>query len=286
MPPSDEERMIQLLRTTGNMEKVQEIMGNLSNNIRNAVLDAVDQRLNESRKQQTMRLIRRYGDTADQEIRQWSSESIGQTYVQGYNHAGKELAAAAGASAPDEELTIDLLRQEPEYGVHKEAADELTQEAYLDFGEGINNTVRNAEQRLNDAKRRAITAQLREGRLSGEALEDVADEVRERLNQQGFTALVDRGGRRWQLQNYSEMLTRTHVIRANNQAQMNTYLDYDVQIVEISSHGATDALCQPEEGKVYTLDPDDNSGYPYLSDPPPFHPNCKHTVLPRPDLTV
>lgn len=285
MPHSDEERLIQLLRTTGNMERVQEIMGNLSRNIRDTVLDAVNQRLNESRKQDAMRLIRRHGDTADQQIRNWSSESIGKTYVKGFNHAGSQLSAV-GAAAPSEELTIDLLREEPEFGVHKEAADELTQEAYLDFGEGINNTVRNAEQRLNDAKRRAITAQLREGRLSGEALEDVAEEVAERLDQQGFTALVDRGGRRWQLQNYSEMLTRTHVIRANNQAQMNTYLDYDVQIVEISSHGATDSLCQPEEGNVYTLDPDDNSGYDYLSDPPPFHPNCKHTVLPRPDLTI
>jgi hypothetical protein len=94
----------------------------------------------------------------------------------------------------------------------------------------------------------------------------------------GFTALVDRGGKHWSIDSYAEMLVRTHVIKANGEGTKNRLLTNLVDLVEISKHNSSCPICQPYEGKVYSLT-GGSKGYEKAPELP-IHPNCRHTYLP------
>jgi hypothetical protein len=266
----DEQRLIKLIKEAG-IDKVQAIMSTLSSEVRNAVLDILDDKITDAKKAQAMRIVRNNATGADAAIREWTKEGMGKSYIAGFNTADAQLAGM-GFSTRANLMDFKTLEAVPEFGQHKQAVNQLMRDAYLDFGNGINGVVKNAEQRLNDAVRQQIRVGIAEGRELGSSIPKIADNVKASLSNQGFTALVDRGGSKWSLESYSEMLTRTHVIKSNNEAQMNRYLDYGVTTVEVSSHGATDSLCAPEEGEVYSLTA--SGKYPFLNQPPPFHPNC------------
>ena len=115
-------------------------------------------------------------------------------------------------------------------------------------------------------------------------MDAIRKELVKALKAQGVEALLDRGGRQWTLERYAEMLTRTHLIKANTEATTNRVAQFGVDIVEVSTHGADDDICAPEEGQLYSIS-GNSANYPPLDGhEPPFHPNCKHTLLPRPDL--
>jgi methionine aminopeptidase len=123
------------------------------------------------------------------------------------------------------------------------------------------------------------------GRLEGEGVREIKKTVKSAFENQGFTVLIDRGGHKWELSQYAEMLTRTHLIKANNEGVLNRAGDFNIDVVQISSHGATDEACGSQEGKIYSVS--GKNDYPLLGDnEPPFHPNCKHSLLMRPDLDV
>jgi len=118
-----------------------------------------------------------------------------------------------------------------------------------------------------------------------------------------ITAFVDKSGRRWTLQAYADMVSRTTAANAVEAATRARYIASDVTLTVVSEHPGACHICQPFEGKVISIsgsptakdrariaalgyDLVDASSLPRWSmDGPPFHPNCSHTVIPL-DLTV
>jgi hypothetical protein len=109
-------------------------------------------------------------------------------------------------------------------------------------------------------------------------LKDYSESVLE----ESWVGFVDKAGRRWDLKNYSDMLTRTKTIEAGNQGTENRLISNGLDLVMITSHGAED-WCKFYEGRIFSLT-GRTPGYPELSQVPnggcPMHCRCQHSESP------
>ena len=130
-----------------------------------------------------------------------------------------------------------------------------------------------------------------QGEASGKGWRTVQNQMAAELNAKGVTAFVDKAGRKWSLESYCSMATRT----TGRQAQVAAALTSDDwDLWQISKIGSTCPLCSVYEGRVYSksgMDPD----YPPLAmafgkiDPAGsndlsntwlnIHPNCWHSLV-------
>lgn len=107
---------------------------------------------------------------------------------------------------------------------------------------------------------------------------------------QGVTGFVDRAGRRWEIETYAEMTTRTAAGRAFMQGSIDQYQTEGHQFVIVSDAPEECAQCRPFEGKGLSLD---GTGVgtrvggirivATLRDAQSkglFHQNCRHRVSP------
>lgn len=188
------------------------------------------------------------------------------------------------AVPPMKPLTVELLNSAPMMKPHLAAVNTLLSDAYLDFGNAITGFVRGSERILNEALKKQLRSSIAMGRLEGQAVTKIKKTITEQLADRGFTVLIDRGGNSWSLPRYSEMLTRTHLLKANNEGVVNRAGDFDIDIVEVSNINTDCDVCAEQEGEIYSLS-GKSKNYPYIGDnEPPYHPNCRHTLLLRPDL--
>lgn len=104
------------------------------------------------------------------------------------------------------------------------------------------------------------------------------------LSQQGQTGFVDRAGRRWSLDRYAQMATRTVTREAVVQGSMARMAAHGVSLARVSIHAGSCEICRPYEGRLVDLGGDtrDYQGEPVMDSSvlPPFHPNCRHTLQP------
>lgn len=113
-------------------------------------------------------------------------------------------------------------------------------------------------------------------------------ELRKRFDVEGNIAIVDRAGRRWKLETYAEMVTRTKMLQAHVEGTRVEALERDVDLAIISSHGATDA-CRFFEGQVISMN-GLTKGFPTYEELMRsnliFHPNCRHKITPIRDINL
>lgn len=262
--------------------KILTVVKTLENVGQEAIATAIGEELTETKKKQLLAHIQRSAVIADQELKQVLISTISGIYVSALNYTDTLLKRYAVKTSGGL-LTVELLKTAPELKTHLAAVNSLLSDAYLDFGSGMTGWIKGNEHILNDTIRKQIQSKIGTGRLTGEAIREIKKEVATVLKTQGLEALIDRGGKQWTLDRYSEMLTRTHMIKANTEATINRAKEFDIDIVEVSTHGTKDELCLKYEGNIYSLS-GKSSNYPKLPENPPFHPNCKHTLMPRPDL--
>lgn len=163
------------------------------------------------------------------------------------------------------------------------------------------------EDSLIEAIRHAAKEKYQLGIVTGETRRDMTKDLVSKLNQKGLTAyyddkgryislkeyantlldenwvgFVDAAGRRWDLENYSEMLTRTKALEATNAGTENRLIQNGLDLVIITAHGAED-WCRFYENRVFSIS-GKSSEYPPLRDAPnhgcPFHPRCRHFEAP------
>lgn len=110
----------------------------------------------------------------------------------------------------------------------------------------------------------------------------------ERFNAEAWVGIVDKAGRRWNLNTYAEMVVRTKLNQAHVEGTRVESLERDVDLAIVSSHGAKDP-CRHFEGMVISLNgltPGYRTYEELYQSGLIFHPNCKHKVTPlrSPDL--
>jgi hypothetical protein len=113
-------------------------------------------------------------------------------------------------------------------------------------------------------------------------------EIRERFNVEGNVAIIDKAGRRWKLETYAEMVTRTKMLQAHFEGTRVEALERGIDLAIISSHGAKDA-CSKYEGQIISMN-GQTEGFLKYEDLRKsnliFHPNCKHKITPIRDISL
>lgn len=89
--------------------------------------------------------------------------------------------------------------------------------------------------------------------------------------------LVEVNGRHYQPDYYAELVARTKFHDVQSQATQATAEYVGSDLVQVSNHNTTTPLCMEHEGQVYSIS-GEHPDYPPLTDTPPFHPNCLHTL--------
>lgn len=237
------------------------------------------------RKAQTMARIRAALSDMGVDVGQWIEQELPQYYKDGANQAIQDLRDL-GIDV-DKGLTV----------LDRRAISALVSEVGLAFADSITVIGRSARNVLTQAQKQQIQATIAQGKLTGDTVRAIVNEVKLLLQNEGITALVDKAGRSWTFDRYAEMLVRTKAVEARNQGLANRMLEAGLDLVQVSNHNSEHEECRVWEGKILsisgrtpkgtklgggyivagTLSEAINAGL--------FHPNCQHAInVINPDL--
>ncbi len=162
--------------------------------------------------------------------------------------------------------------------IHYQAVEVASRDAMLKFGHTMVGIKRSAEDVVKFAQQKATREIIASGQLQGETAITIAKEVKAKIQEDGITALVDKAGKKWQLDTYAEMLTRQVMADSGRDGIFNTVREYGLDLVEVTSHNSQHAECAVWEGKVLSLT-GETKGYKTLDQAKEqglFHIGCKH----------
>ncbi len=164
--------------------------------------------------------------------------------------------------------------------INAEAIKALVDETALAFADSITALSRSSRQFLNDTIKQQLNLTIAQGKLTGDTRKMISDSVKQRLEDNGLSALKDKAGKRWSFETYSEMLVRTKAVEARNQGLANKMVQYGYDLVQVTSSGSKHLACARWEGKILSVS-GSTPGYPTLADAQNdglFHPNCVHAI--------
>lgn len=94
-----------------------------------------------------------------------------------------------------------------------------------------------------------------------------------------YIRVIDKNGNpiNYKIDTYADMVARTKLQEASASAVLNTTAQAGGDLVQVSSHNTTSKICVQFEGKIYSIS-GNNKDFPKMSEAPPFHPNCLHTL--------
>jgi hypothetical protein len=199
----------------------------------------------------------------------WIRENVPAQYQVGMTHAVEQL----------QHIGADIKVGATMTQINADAVAAIMSETSSAFGTALTNVNRSAAKVFDAATRAAINQQLAEGITAGSTRLEIGKQVAQIIAEQGVPALVDRGGKRWELGNYADMLTRTKGAESRNTGLSHTMQQNGYDLVQVSAHGATD-VCGDWEGEILSLSGDSDE-YPSMDDAQAaglFHPNCEHAV--------
>lgn len=244
---------------------------------RKEVLRAIGTKMTQAGKTESINKIKQIIASGDKQIKEWIAQAIPNSYILGLEETDKQLKKKTAG------ITIDDLKTLKDLSVHATAVNAIMSDTYLDFANGMNGLVRGAERQINEAVKQQARASIAGNVLTGMDIRKAKKDIIQIIGDQGFSVLTDRGGHTWTLKRYSEMLSRTHTIRAYNEATINRAIQFEVDLVQISTHSGSCPICVPYQGRIYSLS-GASSKYPRYDISLPIHPNCTHNLLMRPDL--
>lgn len=161
----------------------------------------------------------------------------------------------------------------------------LSEEILLDAEFAISSTERIMRRHFRATQQTLVTeAALNESLLISETRLENANRRAKRLaalfaGKATDGQFVNVNGRFFQLSNYADLISRTRLAEAAVEGSFQATLAMGIDLVRISDHGPTDRFCDPHAGKVFSVS-GRSSRYPRLRERPPFHPRCRHALLP------
>lgn len=204
------------------------------------------------------------------DVNRWAAEEIPLYYQDGLKDALKDLR----------KFKVDLRSIENFNVIHQDAIAALVDEVQTGFSESLRGIGRNARVLINEAIRMEINTIIAQGFITDADRRLIKAAVKERLRQQGLSALIDKAGRRWTFDRYTEMLVRTKAVEARNTGVGNRLAEFGFDLVQVSDHNSDHDECAVWEGKILSYS-GRTPGYPTYNqalDAGLFHPNCKHAI--------
>lgn len=165
-------------------------------------------------------------------------------------------------------------------GTHRRAANVIAQNLAARLGDATVTIGRRTE----DAFRRVGLAEVGRGVVAGDTRRQTSAAITQRLIDEGVTdavtGFVDRAGRRWQLDVYSETVARTTTREAMSAGTVARMRETNQQLITITHHAGACDICLPYEGRTFAIPGAIVAGYPTIDQLPPFHPRCRHVATP------
>ena len=163
----------------------------------------------------------------------------------------------------------------------EEAINAIAQEAYMNFGQGIQTAGRDVNRIMSIARRERIRTIIAEGTITAKTRREISKSIKAELAD-GITVLRDRAGKRWNMDTYAEMLTRTKMVEASNSGLQNRLAQEGADLVQVSDHANACPLCRPWGGEILSIT-GETEGYETVDEATSaglFHPNCEHRLVP------
>ena len=213
-------------------------------------------------------------------VEEWVNKEIPKYYLDGANQAIQDLKS----------LGVDVTKDGTIVAINREAINALVYEVNAAFGDSIKTMSRSARKLLVDAQKQQINAILAMGKIEGKTAKAIAASIKEAIQDNGLGVLIDKSGRRWSFDAYSEMLVRTKVVESRNQGLANRMLQNGYDLVQVSNHRSDHPECAQWEGKILSLTGETPKGTKLpggytvagtvqeATDSGLFHPNCKHAI--------
>ena len=129
-----------------------------------------------------------------------------------------------------------------------------------------------------------ITAMAHHAVMAESSHKALASKIRRELASQiSADNLIEIAGKRWRADRYADMVARTTLAQAQTDATLSLCRQYENDLVQWSNHGTQCPECAVFEGNVYSIS-GKHPNYPPLTESPPLHPNCEHSLLPTTDI--
>lgn len=225
-----------------------------------------------SRRRELMRQIEQIAQDADENTKAWIKVEIPAFYEQAMfetskmlHERGSEIDTGSGFA-----------------NFHREAIEAMSQEFYAGISPTLTGITRTGAKLVGMGAQQGVLEKIATGAITGASRKDISKSIMNELKREGITAIVDKRGREWSLQTYSETLARTKLTQAHNTGVANRMVEAGYDLVIISSHFGACELCATWENQILSVT-GKTKGYITLDSAKAnglFHPNCRHTMTP------
>lgn len=213
----------------------------------------------------------------DEKNKEFVERNIKKAYQEGQAHAILELGDAESIYEASRLISFSTLSVDTLNSIMSDTYEDLLY-ATRHTEERVKRVVRSA---VSDTMKSKAPQQLGRRTMVREIKNELTKKgLSKKLTTDGWVGIVDRAGRRWNLNTYADMVVRTKLTQAYTEGKKQEGRERGYDLAVISSHGATDA-CSQFEGAIISMN-GDTKGYPTYDDlwnsNLIFHPNCKHSV--------
>lgn len=221
----------------------------------------------------------------DRSALNWARPSVEDSYDEAQVIAITKLKALKRKPDPDFDESIhEITKDEFSNATEKDLIDAnqsilVTASIYFDIaGRAAQNILEIQAWDLRDEEVIAdlLDEAIRSGESRGQAAKRIMKHFKDII---GDAQYIRINARNYNLKSYSRMVARTRLRHVQSRSTRNSCDHYENDLIEISDHGSITEVCIPYQGKIFSLN-GTTKGYPLLSDEPPFHPNCMHSMAP------
>jgi len=244
---------------------------------------------------QQLAQVRAILETLNENTASWVQHHIPTLYEAGLKSVNDRLlpGGLSKLAHPGQVTPMDLKFTR----MHKEAieiiGDNMIQKMWnvnAQVGQRMKNMVKRArfndmvmQNQIRDDSLKTMAQALTDGKTQRQAGKMMIDNLKE----SGISQFKDASGRMWNMESYTDMVTRTVSREAVTQAQLNRTRELGGDLVEVSSHAGACELCEPWEGQILSItgETEEYNGEPISTvaeaeDAGLHHPNCAHELIP------
>lgn len=198
----------------------------------------------------------------------WTEEAIQASYMKGVEWADKDPLSG-------DQILAGFGK------IHIEAVNVLAENTYSRLVDVDTVIGRKTE----DIFRQVALENIRGSVMGYQTTKQAAKRIREELSERGITGFTAKNGVEWDLSRYAKMLAQESTNQAFRAGTINRFESKGNDLVVISSHSGSCPLCQPFEGRTFSLSGNDPD-YPSLDEARAgglFHVSCKHVISLAPE---
>lgn len=207
----------------------------------------------------------------------WCTEMVNRAFIDGQASALLSAGAAATLAEAVGQVQFSMLSQN--------TVDSLINDTYTDLLAATNNTAANVKKLVQSVTGEVLRNRTMQNYGLMTIKRDIANKItnkaiEQRLYKDGFIGIVDKAGRRWSVNRYSDMIARTKLSQAHIKGVQVSGMERGKDIAVISTHMAEDA-CSEYEGMLISLSGLTKGLLSYdeiYNSNRCFHPNCQHKV--------